>query len=193
MAYQVRTDQRRTTTGLDGTIYVLEDPAAGVRAQVWPSLGFNCYQWQARHEGKQLELLYADPQLFDNGRPTRSGIPILFPFPNRIRAGRFTWEGKEYNLPLNDSTQKNAIHGFPCRKPWRVVNQGADACQAWLTAEFQGSRDAPEARTFWPADYVLRVTHRLGAGSLRVEAVVENPDRASLPFGLGYHPYFKVP
>src|SRR5712691_5710938 len=131
MADAIHTEQRTTTTGLDGTVYVLEDPAgSGARVEIWPALGFNCHRWRANAGGKTLELLYADPQLFDNGRPTRSGIPILFPFPNRIRAGRFTWEGKEYQLPLNDSTQKNAIHGFPCRKPWRVVGQGADECQA---------------------------------------------------------------
>ena len=74
--------------------------------------------------GRTLDLLYADPNLFTDGRPTRSGIPILFPFPNRIRVGRFSWEGKEYQLPLNDSVKQNAIHGFACRRPWRVVGQG---------------------------------------------------------------------
>jgi aldose 1-epimerase len=158
MTYQVRTETRPVTGGLDGTVYILEgreEPLA-VRAEVWPALGFNCYRWQVAGPGASGELLYADPQLFDNGRPTRSGIPILFPFPNRIRAGRFTWEGKEYQLPLNDSTQQNAIHGFACRKPWRVVDRGSDGGSAWLTAEFRGATDAPESLAHWPA---VRVVH----------------------------------
>ena len=191
MTFRVSAQQRPTSSGLDGTVYMLEGEKD--RAEVWPALGFNCYQWQAGKGGPPLNLLYADPQLFDNGRPTRSGIPILFPFPNRIRAGRFTWAGKEYQLPLNDTTRKNAAHGFVCRRPWRVAGQGADATAAWVTGEFQGSKDAPESRAHWPADYVLRVTYRLGAGRLRVEAEVTNPDRVSLPFGLGYHPYFSMP
>src|SRR5262245_38955915 len=164
MASQVRTESRPVTGGLDGTVYILEIGPA--RAEVWPALGFNCYRWQVTRDRQALDLLYADPQLFDNGRPTRSGIPILFPFPNRIRAGRFTWEGKEYQLPLNDSTQKNAIHGFACRKPWRVVDQGSNDRSAWLTAEFRGATDAPESLAHWPADYRIRVTYRLAERSL---------------------------
>jgi aldose 1-epimerase len=140
-----------------------------------------------------LDLLYADPQLFPNGRPTRSGIPILFPFPNRIRDGRFTWDGRTYQLPLNDSASRNAIHGFACQRPWRVTGRGGNEEQAWLAAEFHGARDAPETRALWPADYLLRMTFRLTTHRLRIEARVENPDRVPLPFGLGYHPYFRVP
>jgi aldose 1-epimerase len=192
MAFQVRTDRRATTSNLDGTVYVLEDAGGPTRADVWPALGFNCFHWQAGRQGQPVSLLYADPQLFDNGRPTRSGIPVLFPFPNRIRAGRFRWEGKDYQLPLN-SLNVNAIHGFACQRPWRVVDQGADARSAWLTGEFWGSKDAPDTKGFWPADYRLRLTYRLTADRLRAEAVIDNPDRTSLPFGLGYHPYFRLP
>jgi aldose 1-epimerase len=73
------------------------------------------------------------------------------------------------------------------------VGQGADDSSAWLTGEFDSRRDAGDDRALWPADYVLRVTHRLGAGGLRLEAEVVNPDTRTLPFGLGYHPYFRTP
>jgi aldose 1-epimerase len=191
MTFRVSTRRQATSADLDGTIYTLE--GGGDRAEVWPALGFNCFQWKADKGGRQLDLLYADPQLFDNGRPTRSGIPILFPFPNRIREGRFTWAGRTHQLPLNDSTKKNAAHGFVCRRPWRVVDQGSDGASAWLTGEFQASRDDPASHPLWPADYVLRITYRLAQGRLRIEAEVTNPDRVALPFGLGYHPYFTVP
>jgi len=38
----------------------------------------------------------------------------------------------------------------------------------------------------------LRLTIRLGKGTLRLEAEVRNPDAKPLPFGLGYHPYFRL-
>ncbi len=147
--------------------YTLEDGSGG-RAEIWPALGFNCFHWQAVVARRSCSTcLYADPKLFADGRPTRSGIPILFPFPNRIRAGRFRWEGKDYQLPLNDSVKQNAIHGFACRRPWRVVGQGADANAAWLTGEFRGSVDAKDCAGLWPADYELRITYRLTANCLR--------------------------
>src|SRR5690348_14165763 len=193
MPYQVRSEQRPAADGLDGTVYTLEETAGEARIAVWPALGFNCFSWQARPGGRPLDLLYADPQLFDRPVPTRSGIPVLFPFPNRTRDGRFSWAGKEYQLPANDPAKKNAIHGFACRHPWRVVGQEQGRDGASITGEFCASVDAPEARPLWPSDYRLRVTYRLSARSLRVEAMVENPDRVPLPFGLGYHPYFRVP
>ena len=192
MTFAVHTRTQPGVTDRDPTFYILEDGAGG-RAEVWPALGFNCLHWEAMLDGQKLDLLYADPALFSNGRPTRSGIPILFPFPNRIRDGRFSWDGKEYQLPLNDGTLKNAIHGFACRKPWRVIGQGADASSAWVVGEFQTLLDAPECLPLWPADQLIRITYRLGTGWLRVEAEVVNPDERKLPFGLGYHPYYRMP
>ena len=62
-----------------------------------------------------------------------------------------------------------------------------------MTGAFRCSIDAPECLAFWPADHEINLTLRLGRGSLRVEAEVRNPDRSRLPFGLGYHPYFRLP
>jgi aldose 1-epimerase len=193
MAFAVRKQAAVGVVDRDPTTYVLED-GAGAVAEIWPALGFNCYRWEVEHTGRLLDLLYSDPALFTDGRPTRSGIPILFPFPNRIRGGQYTWDGKSYQLPLNDGPKQNAIHGFACRRPWRVVGEGADeAAGAWVTGEFQGSKDAADCVGLWPADYILRVTYRLVVGGLRIEAEVTNPDDRPLPFGLGYHPYFRIP
>jgi aldose 1-epimerase len=192
MSFAVHSQTHPQVRGLDPTVYVLEDGRGG-RAEVWPALGFNCYRWQVQRNGQTLELLYQAPDLFEDGRPTRSGIPVLFPFPNRIHDGRFTWDGRDYQLPQNDPAKKNAIHGFACRHPWRVVGHGTNDTSAWITGVFRCSQDAPDSRTLWPADHEIQLTIRLGAGWLRLEAEVYNPDRVGLPFGLGYHPYFLMP
>src|SRR3954467_366146 len=157
MSFAVSTRTQPGVVTLDATIFVLEGPG-GQRAEVWPALGFNCFRWMAKPQGQALDLLYPDPNMFNNGRPTRGGIPVLFPFPNRIRAGRFTWDGKEYQLPLNDPAKANAIHGFACRVPWRVVDQGADSESAWVSGVFRCSLDAPASLPLWPADHELRLT-----------------------------------
>jgi aldose 1-epimerase len=192
MAHSISTRIAPDVIGHDPTLYVLED-GRGALAEVWPALGFNCVRWRAVRDGQPLEVLYSDPALFQGARPTRSGVPVLFPFPNRLRDGRFVWEDQDYQLPLNDPAQKNAAHGFACRVPWRVAGQGADGESAWLTGVFRCSIDAPQNRLMWPADHELRLTVRLGKGTLRLEATVHNPDRRPLPFGLGYHPYFRLP
>src|SRR5262245_50216562 len=160
MGFRLSIRQQPTSSGLNGTIHILEGDQ-GDRAEVWPALGFNCFSWKTVRGGQTLDLLYADPQLFGDGRPTRSGIPTLFPFPNRIRAGRFTWDGRPFALPQNDATRKNAIHGFVCRKPWRLSHHGADDQGAFVSGEFQLSREDPDSASLWPADFILRVTYRL--------------------------------
>jgi len=192
MAFTAQALRRPGVTHTDAIIWRLE--GEGSLAEVWPALGFNCYRWQTAHRGQVLDLLFADDRLLGpDGRPTRGGIPILFPFPNRISGGRYDWDGRDYQLPLNDSPPRNAIHGFACRRSWRVVEHGGESTSAWVTGEFQGSIDAPESRALWPADYRLRITYRLSAASLRIEAEVTNPNTRPLPFGLGYHPYFRLP
>jgi aldose 1-epimerase len=193
MAFTAEPRQFPGVTHVDATIWRLADGASNV-AEVWPALGFNCYRWQTVREQQTLDLLFADETMYGpSGRSTRGGIPILFPFPNRIRGGRYQWDGRDYQLPLNDSPPRNAIHGFACRRSWRVVDHGGNDAGAWVTGEFQGSIDVPDCRELWPADYRLRVTVRLFAGVLQIEAEVTNPDTKPLPFGLGYHPYFLVP
>jgi aldose 1-epimerase len=175
----------------DLPVVVLEN-VKGDRAEICPALGFNCFRWCSVYQGTPREMLYAPAEFFTSGRPTRGGIPILFPFPNRIRGGAFSWRGRSYQLPKNDSTKANAIHGFACRRPWRVSGQGVESESAWVQAEFRCSQDDPANRPFWPADHEIKVTFRLGPGFLRIDTEIRNPDAVPLPFGLGFHPYFRL-
>src|SRR5262249_24059411 len=110
-----------------GPVYELADDAGTVRAEVWPMWAFNCLCWQVRQsDGNRGTILFPAPDWETNPVPTRSGHPILFPFPGRMREGKFTFEGKTYQLPLNDSTKQHAIHGFTPRNPWRVTDWNGD-------------------------------------------------------------------
>jgi aldose 1-epimerase len=188
MTFRHRWERRPNSIGRDDQVAVLDDGQGGC-VEIWPAQGFNAYRWRA---ADGAELLFATDKFFQGDRPTRSGIPVLFPFPNRIRDGRYSWAGKTYQLPTDDPSGKNAIHGFAYNAAWRVVDSGANSASAWVTGEFQLSREAPQALSLWPADARLRLTYRLGRDALTIESVVDNPDRITLPFGLGYHPYFAV-
>src|SRR5436309_2892280 len=43
---------------------------------------------------------------------------VLIPFPSRTREGRYRFNGKEHQLPLNDKEGPNAIHGFVRELRW---------------------------------------------------------------------------
>lgn len=170
-------------------IVTLRDAAAGTSAQIAVGLGFNCFRFTAMHRNQPLEVLYAHPE-FESGsqRPSGSGIPILFPFPGRIPGTAFTWEGQQYQLEPGDALG-NAIHGFVLRRAWRVIEQ----TQSRVVGQFHAWRDDPSLKDRWPADFRLTATYALAGSCLRSEFLVENPGQTPLPFGLGTHPYFRVP
>lgn len=168
---------------------ILHDRHYDSRARILPAVGFNCFSLQIPVNGEVVEALDAEAG-FENGdkRGTRSGIPWLFPFPNRIEKGRYHWKGTDYQLPVSDAFG-NAIHGFVMDRPWRVVV--ADAQTA--VAEFQLSIDAPDRLALWPSDFLIEVRYTLRQACLRADIRIVNAGDHALPWGLGTHPYFKTP
>lgn len=171
------------------SVVMLTDSDTGATAKVFPELGFNCFEFRAVVSGTAVDVIDSVPG-FESGkeRPSRSGIPILFPFPNRIRAGQFTWQGQAYQLPTTP-VQPNAIHGFCLDRPWRVINQGRN----FVTGQFQLSVDAPDRMEHWPSDFILEVDYELLHNRLRANFRISNPGNRNLPWGLGTHAYFKLP
>jgi aldose 1-epimerase len=173
------------------TVYVLEDRDAGSSARVLADFGFNCYSFRCRSGSRECELLRTQDHFADEpARASGNGTPILFPFPNRIRGGQFAFGGKTYQLTRNERGA-NAIHGLIIDRPWRVA--GIDEKTAAVTGEFQLTRDAPELRDLWPADFVIAIEYRVEGKRLTSRVRISNPGQMPLPWGFGTHPYFRVP
>ncbi|SFI27913.1 aldose 1-epimerase [Planctomicrobium piriforme] len=167
----------------------IHDSASGATALVAPELGFNCYAFSTKIHGKTVQIIDApEDVLTGTHRPSGFGIPILFPFPNRIRDGKFTWDGNNYAVPLSPG-KPNAIHGFCYDRPWRVIEKKKDT----VTGQFQLSVDDPERRGCWPADFILDVRYRVAESRLECQFRITNPDKKPLPWGLGTHAYFRIP
>jgi aldose 1-epimerase len=175
------------------SILTLTDPKSGSTARISPEFGFNCCDFTAQVRDWKIRVLEADPAFPDASlRPSGHGIPILFPFPNRIRNARFTWDGREYVIPAETGRHDklgNAIHGFCLDRPWRVTSQG----DRFAVGQFQLSADAPERRSLWPTDFILEVRYELRGSTLRGDINIQNPDCVPLPWGFGTHPYFHLP
>jgi aldose 1-epimerase len=170
----------------------LSDGRSGSSAKIAPALGFNCFDFQARVGDETVAVIDASPA-FARGteKPSGHGIPILFPFPNRIRDGRFSWNAKEYKIAASNASfhGANAIHGFCLDRPWRVTSHGPD----FAVGTFQLSQDAADRAAYWPADFRLEVRYSLRGSTLRADILIANPSADPLPWGFGTHPYFKLP
>lgn len=167
----------------------LIDPQTGATAQVLSGFGFNCFSFRPVVRGEAIEVLWSeDSFLSGEARPSHSGIPILFPFPGRLRGSFLAYEGGTYPLGSDDG-RGNAIHGFVLNRPWRIIEMLPER----TTGEFQASVDEPGLSKRWPADFRLTVSYHVRGNTLSCDMEVYNPGSTRLPFGLGLHPYFRLP
>ena len=155
------------------------------RALLDPERGFALYSMVV--DG--FDYLHTEPGFPEHGKVAHTGIPVLFPWPNRIAGAHFAWDGSSYDVPVTEPATGAGLHGFACHAKWQVLNADSDRA----TGEFILSRDAPEHVTDWPADAGIRLTYLLSERSLTARASVFSPAGEPLPFGLGFHPYLRVP
>jgi aldose 1-epimerase len=101
----------------------------------------------------------------------------LLPWSNRIPGGRFTFEGRQLEVPVSWS-DGSALHGLAARVPWRVT-------------EHEAQRVAMDVHvTDGCYDVAGRQRFELAADGLVQSLEVENLGGARVPVGLGIHPWF---
>lgn len=115
---------------------------------------------------------------------------VLFPFPNRMRDGRYRFAGRDYQFAVNEAATGTALHGFLFRVPARVVDESRTAENHTATLEYQcDGRD----EAGYPFSARVALTYTLSAdGALAVEMSVENIDDQPMPVGIGWHPYYTL-
>ncbi len=168
---------------------VIRDAASGAEAVVLVGFGFNCFRFRVPVGGQSIDVIWSEPG-FENGekRASGSGIPILFPYPGRLRGMTLNWGGREYRLEGDDG-RGNAIHGFVHTRPWRVVEQ----TDSRVVGQFHASEDEPSLADCWPAGFRVTAAYEVSGQSLQAAYEVENSGDEPLPCGFGLHPYFCVP
>lgn len=113
---------------------------------------------------------------------------ILFPFPNRIEDGRFVFKEKEYQFPINEVPLNNALHGLVRMKAFEVESQKIidETAIMILKYDYDGSLD------YYPFPFIFKVKYHYSKHQLTTTFTIENTGIDVLPFGLGWHPYFKL-
>jgi aldose 1-epimerase len=178
--------------------YVLRDKATKAEARIATNLGNNCYSFGIPVNGEWIDLIDPPPDLETlKNEPTRYGNPILFPFPNRIRGGKFSFAGTEYTFDKAPETP-NSIHGLLLNQPYQVVDS-RNGVESINTAEgasivcYLNSREFPEIMRQYPLPFEIRITHTLKATTLTLDIHIRNTGDNNMPMGFGIHPYFRVP
>jgi aldose 1-epimerase len=113
---------------------------------------------------------------------------VLFPFPNRIKDGKYTHDGKSYQFPINNADTGNAIHGFSNNVKMDVNNVETNENEGKLTCTYthDGSHEG------YPFRFSFNISLILRGSNLDIDMAITNKDSTTIPIGLGWHPYFRL-
>ena len=155
-------------------------------------------QWVLRGGGYQATVVSVGGGLRDltyDGRPVLLGYgedeaahaglgQHLFPWPNRITDGQYTFEGADQQLYLTEPARQNAIHGLTRWANWVRLDDGSDSATVVAGHRLHGQPG-------YPHQLDLRITYHL-TDRLTVTATATNIGGTSAPYGYGAHPYLSV-
>jgi aldose 1-epimerase len=122
----------------------------------------------------------------DSVSPAGHGA-VLAPWPNRIRDGQYVWDGEERQLDITEPERGTALHGLVLWARWTPVDVPDDTAHRAGQAVTLEHRTAPSGG--YPFDLLLRITYRLTAAGLHVQATATNLGSADAPYGIGFHPW----
>jgi aldose 1-epimerase len=104
--------------------------------------------------------------------PMHWGCYPMAPWAGRLRAGRFTFAGREYDVPRN--LPPHAIHGVVFDRPWRTDDDRTISISLDERWPFRG-----------------RVVQRFALRANRLDATLEIHAEEPMPGVVGWHPWFR--
>jgi aldose 1-epimerase len=114
---------------------------------------------------------------------TRDGLyagKILAPWPNRIKDGKYTFNKKDYQLPINEVSKNNSLHGLVANCQWEVIFQD----QSKVTLQYLLNQS-----DIYPGKLQLQVSYEIIEQGVEISVLSENIGDISAPYGVSIHTY----
>ena len=152
----------------------------GQTARLVPALGNNLFSYEK--DGQEL-LATTD----FNGRPAGFGLPVMFPYANRIKDAAFQFNDCRYTVVKNG--QPKVLHGIVNDEAFTIEEYGADDERAFVRCSIEFTPGGVLYPVF-PFYLKLSMTYSISSQGLRLDWSVENKDDKDAPFGFGVHTFF---
>lgn len=133
-------------------------------------VGAELFSIKSKHTG--IEYLWQGNPEYWSGRST-----VLFPICGRLYEGRYSYAGKEYEMP---------IHGIAKLFEFHSEKNGDSEISLTL-------KSSPETKSYYPFDFEFAVRYSLNGNELKTEFEVKNTGCEVMYFSYGGHPGFNVP
>jgi aldose 1-epimerase len=113
-----------------------------------------------------------------DGNSTHGGAAVLFPFGNRIRNAKYSFNKKDYELPKNDG--ENSIHGL-------VRDVDFDFFEEDNYIEFSTNFKSIS----YPGEAQIKIRYEIMENVFKTTFHVKSINN-EIPVEIGFHPYFSV-
>ncbi len=166
-------------------IYLIQNdqnPLLSKKVGIVPKAGSNLFSFQF---GKN-ELLWQASSIREVQK-RESGIPILYPTPNRVRNSEFSFQGEKFKFTPN--WKEHFLHGLVHGASWRFEQPSADTTGAKLKT-YLDFKEGSELFTLWPFIHRISMDYELDRHGVKVTFTIENNDKRPIPFGFALHPFF---
>lgn len=131
-----------------------------------------------QHEGLDLVDGFGADEMSSGGRGQ-----LLVPWPNRVRDGAYSVDGRSQQLPLTEPARHNASHGLVRWAAFSLLDRTANSVRL-------GYRLVAQTGYPWTLD--VRVRYAVGADGLSVTLGATNRAARPAPYAQGAHPYLTV-
>lgn len=161
---------------------ILELRSGESRVRIAPALGGRMTSATlGRDDGPPVAILHSYPETALDLMPwSKGGIYPLVPYSGRIRDARLMHEGRAVELAPHPGGEPHTLHGIAHQRCWDVVHASESTCDMRY-------RHVPDGHWPWPFESCLRVG--LEAATLRIDISLANTGDATMPGGIGLHPY----
>jgi aldose 1-epimerase len=169
--------------------------SGGIEAAFVPDAGMvGC---SLRHRGEELLGQRRGLRAYLAERVTM-GIPLLYPWANRIARRRFSVAGRDVVIdpqatPLRLDSAGLPMHGLlSAARGWQVERHESVDDGAVLAARFDFAAHA-ELMAAFPFAHALLFEATLAGPTLTIATTIRATDAAPVPIAFGYHPYLRLP
>ncbi len=176
---------RNTSTFGKFSKLTLTNEATGEYVSVIPERGATVHELYLLEDGKLRQILDrydTDLELEANHGHKNS---LLMPYPNRIKYGLYTFQNKEYRLPITKPEEGNAIHGFISESPFEQIGSNLQENSGSITLiySYLGKNQG------YPFIFTVQIIYTLSEVGFSMEIKTTNNGIGPMPIGVGWHPY----
>jgi aldose 1-epimerase len=161
----------------------------GIEVEIIQDFGAMINKYSVNHSPFSFIVGYKDYDELINQHPYFSRSAKLFPFPNRLKCGRYQYAQREFTLPANFSWSEHAVHGLLYNQAFELIDTVAGETFAQIQLRFQ----TQSLHSGFPFSFQLDVVYRVdNTGQLSCHTQITNQGLHSFPYGDAWHPYFSL-